>query len=97
MCLNRPTKGGRVAPSPVETAEGLRRAGRIDQAIATLRQAIAREPGVAESHFHLGLMLHQAAMFEQAIESYRRVVALVPGHAQALDNMGIAQAELGMI
>ena len=36
-------------------------------------------------------------MFEQAIKSYRRVVALVPGHAQALDNMGIAQVELGMI
>ena len=92
-----PETGGGVTPSPVETAERLRRAGRMDQAVATLRQAIAREPEVADTHFRLGLLLHQAAVFEQAIESYRRVVALVPGHAQALDNMGIAQAELGMI
>ncbi|MGE5562327.1 MAG: sulfotransferase [Bacillota bacterium] len=48
----------------------LRRAGRVDEAIAAYQQLLAREPDLPDSWYNLAWLQRQARQFEEALVSY---------------------------
>ncbi|WP_239483021.1 tetratricopeptide repeat protein [Paraburkholderia sp. C35] len=65
----------------------LREQGRLAQAIAHLRQALALQPDFAEAHNNLGNALKDAGDLQAAEASYRKAIALRPDFAQAYVNL----------
>ncbi|TAK91701.1 MAG: tetratricopeptide repeat protein [Burkholderiaceae bacterium] len=75
-------------------ALALQALGRLDEAAASLRQAIALQPEFAEAHNILGNVLKALGQNDAARASYTQALALQPSHAQAHYNLGkMLQAE----
>ncbi|HET8535001.1 MAG TPA: tetratricopeptide repeat protein, partial [Sphingomicrobium sp.] len=60
----------------LERAGSLRRAGRVDEAIAAYRALLAREPGLPESWYNLGWLQRQARQYEDSLASYGEALKL---------------------
>ena len=73
------------------------RAQRHQLARVLILRAIALDPGRAQPHVVLGLMLHQAGRLADATVSYVRAIELEPTHADALLNVGIALEQQGQL
>lgn len=71
-----------------EAAGGAETAGRLRDAEAGLRQAIALNPNLAEVHTHLGNVLREQGKLDAAETSYRRALALQAGEAGAHVGLG---------
>jgi len=71
--------------------------GRLDEAAASYRQALALKPDMVEAHGNLGNVLSQQGKLEEALLSYRRVLALSPKLAGAHYNLGIVLNKLGRL
>lgn len=71
-----------------EAAGGTETAGRLRDAEAGLRQAVALNPNLAEVHTHLGNVLREQGKLDAAETSYRRAVALQAGEAGAHVGLG---------
>ena len=69
-------------------ANALRRAGRLDDAIALYRQLLTLRPGCAEVYNNLGLALQDAGRLDEAAEHYRQAFSLSPQLADAQNNLG---------
>ena len=65
----------RESAALLERASTLRRAGRIDEAIAAYAALLQRQPGLADSWYNLGWLQRQARQYEAALESYARALA----------------------
>jgi Flp pilus assembly protein TadD len=63
------------------------RAGRLDEAIDHLYQALKLSPMDADIHNNLGLALHEAHNDEESIQQFHAAVRLNPDHIVALDNL----------
>lgn len=63
-------------------------AGRLDEAEAAFRGAIAERPQDARAHFDLGLTLELRGRSADAAQSYRRAISRAPAFAEALSNLG---------
>ena len=63
-------------------------AGKLPEAIAASKQAVARAPGHAPFHNNLGELLRLAGEAEPAMASLDRAIALDPQHAEAHSNRG---------
>lgn len=77
---------GGEAPTPAllsELALAQHSAGKRDQAIATLRDAIDRDGSYATAHYLLGNMLAAEHEFAEAKQHYQRYLQLEPQGAQA--------------
>ena len=74
-------------------AHALRVGGYADMAVAAARQAIARDPALAEAHNQLGLALDSDPV--AAEQAYRSAIALSPGFAAAWKNLGNLLVRLG--
>ncbi len=70
------TAAGLVARAANELAEG-----RISEALADCRRAIALEPGHVEAHALLGMAYEQQGELAAALEAYEAVLALDPDRA----------------
>ena len=57
--------------------------GRLDEALASYRQAIALKPNYAEAYNNLGIMLQELGRLDEALASYRQAIALKPDYAEA--------------
>ncbi|HEY5906537.1 MAG TPA: tetratricopeptide repeat protein, partial [Vicinamibacteria bacterium] len=81
---SKPKAGATAKPSEpdfaalAKKAEEHRAAGRIDEAIALYRRALARNPAWAEGLWYLGTLLYEKDQFVEAREALRRLVALTP-------------------
>ena len=64
-------------------------AGQQTQAVATLREAIARDPDCAELHFQLGTLLTELDQFEEAELRFTQAANLDRNHAQALVSLAL--------
>src|SRR5262249_26028188 len=64
--------------------------GRVQEAIASLKNSIALEPKNAMAHFDLGNALAGKGQLDAAIASYKKAIALVPMFAEAHCNLGSA-------
>jgi hypothetical protein len=71
------------------------REGRVDEAIAEYRQAIAIDPTLAPAYYNLGNALARKGDPEGAIAAFSRAVAIQPRLVGAHVNWGAALAALG--
>jgi tetratricopeptide (TPR) repeat protein len=78
-------------------AVALRRAGRLDAAVATHRRALAQRPDYAKAHFGLGNCLRELGLLPEAVASFERTLQIDPSHAKAALNLGNALQELGRL
>lgn len=62
------------AQALLQRAAALRRAGRIDEAIAAYTELLGREPDLPDSWYNLGWLQRQARQFEPALQSYRQAL-----------------------
>ena len=67
----------------------LQEVGRLEEAEASCRQAIALKPAYAEAHSNLGNTLTELGRLEEAEASCRQAIALKPDFAEAHSNLGI--------
>lgn len=92
-----------VAQYQVNRAVVLAQLGRIDEAIGSLRQAIARQGGqggsgdTAETHYNLAHLLDRQGNLEEAFAEYRRALDLKSDYAQAWNGLGSALKKKGEI
>ena len=66
--------------------------GDPDQALAAFEKLVDADPGNAEAHFKVGLLVHQSGDLETAVASYRRALFCDPAHEGARYNLGVAEA-----
>jgi Flp pilus assembly protein TadD len=71
--------------------------GRIDEAIAACKRALAIKPGHAEAHYNLGFAYYKKGLFDEAIAEYREALSAEPRYPKALNNLGAAYLEKGEI
>jgi len=64
--------------------------GKLDEAVAAFRRAIALRPNFAEAHSNLGDALQDEGQLEEAIAAYGRAIALRPNFSEAYSNLGNA-------
>jgi len=69
-------------------AVSLHQAGRVHDAIAHYRQALALKPDLVGAHSNLGTALCELGLWEEAEASYRKALALQPEQAEAHNNLG---------
>jgi len=75
----------------------LQELGRLEEAEASLRQAIALKPDFPEAHNNLGNTLRDFGRLEDAEASYREAIALKSDYAYAHSNLGNTLQELGRL
>ena len=69
--------------------------GKLAEAIAELRQAVALDPAYAAAFRNLGYALDQAGQGDEAIAAYRRALSLEPRDALTLNNLGVLYDKQG--
>ena len=67
----------------------LRRAGRLDAALASFRRALTLKPDIAEAHNNRGNVLKDLGRFDEAVHAFQRALVLEPDYAEAHANLGI--------
>jgi len=78
-------------------ARTFRNEGRLGDALAELRQAVALHPDWAEAHHQLGNALKSLGAFAEAVESLRTAARLDPFQAAIWLNLGVSCLELGRL
>ncbi len=63
-------------------------AGRLEEALAAARIAVAQRPGHAEPHANLGLALFRLDRLEEAETTLRTALEIAPRHLNANQNLG---------
>ena len=77
--------------------EALRRRGRLAEAEAHHRRALAWLPGFGGVHFNLGLTLQALGRLDEAADSYGEAARLMPRLASAPCNRGVLLRALGRL
>jgi tetratricopeptide (TPR) repeat protein len=75
----------------------LRNAGKLEQSLPLLEQAVEVNPNDVNAVYDLGLTLLLCGRPADAIARLQRAAALKPGHAYAHYNLGVALQSLGQI
>lgn len=70
-------------------------AGRLDEAVEVLSEALVFDPNDAETHIDLGIALARQRRFDQAVDHYRKAIGIAPYSPRAYNNLGAALAEQG--
>lgn len=71
--------------------------GEAGAALASYRQALARDPGHAEALFDIAGIHAREGRLAEAMSCYRDLLRRQPGHAAALCNLATALKELGQL
>src|SRR5437016_2158562 len=79
-----------VASHHHNMGEAYRTAGKLEDAIACYRQALALKPDYAEAHTNLGIALWDQGKVAEAIACYCQALALKPNLVEAHHNLGNA-------
>ena len=99
--LNANQKAAQLAPQDSEAHSNLgitlKELGRLEEAEASCRQAIALNSNFAEAHNNLGITLQEMGRLEEAEASYKQTIALRPEFFLALNNLGITLQALGRL
>lgn len=75
--------GTGVGTARIRESYALREAGRLAEAIAVLRDAVAAEPSDPEVHFQLGTLLATCDAFDEAELRFTQALNLDPSHVEA--------------
>ena len=73
----------------------LREQGKLEEAIASLQQALRLKPDYAEAHNNLGVVLKDQGKLEEAVASLQQALRLQPDYAEAHHNLGLVLREQG--
>ena len=73
--------GDTIAAAPESDAQAAADAPSLDQSIATLQEALRRDPDNHENWFMLGLALRDSRSFPEAEQAFRRAMELAPRNA----------------
>ncbi len=71
--------------------------GRLDDALALARQALAADPEIVEGHTLAGNFAAKAGRHAEAAEAYRRALALAPEHLGATFSLALAYKNQGQL
>jgi len=69
--------------------------GRIDEAIGTVRQALAADPDIVEAYLMLGNMNAKAKRDRESVAAYQRALALDPDNQAAVFALALAHKAAG--
>jgi len=83
-----------AAERQLDQGNAQREQGRLDDAIATYRGAVAAAPEFAAAHVNLGSALAQKGLHPEALASFRKALALEPELPEALFNLGASSYRL---
>ena len=72
-------------------------AGRYDDAVAKVREALAADPEIIEAYSRLGNIQTKAGRHTEAIAAYQRALALDPEHLLSTYNLALAYRSAGRI
>ena len=61
--------------------------GKLKEAIAEFKKALAINPNHAEAHYYLGALYDFKAMFKEAIAEYKKAIAINPNHIKAHNSL----------
>lgn len=81
-------RGGRLPAAHLNLGNALKGQGRLDEAAASYREAVAGNPGQAEAHFGLGLALQALGQMEPALASLQQAARLRPTHGPTHEQLG---------
>jgi len=70
--------------------------GRLDEAIAEYKRALAIDPNYAKSHYNLGIIYVNKSMFDEAISEFKKALTIDPNYVEAHCNLGIAYGSKNM-
>jgi tetratricopeptide (TPR) repeat protein len=90
----------RMGPSAedwVRQGDVLAGQGKVEEAVASYRQAVRLWPEAFEAHLQLGSLLSARGKGPEAVAAYREAVRLRPEHAEALAGLGVALAKEGCL
>ena len=87
-------KPGHV-PVLFRMAQLLREAGKLDDAVARLRQVLKKEPGNADARLELGRVLYEKGQVQAAIDETQEILRGDPHNVDALYNLGAIYANVG--
>lgn len=100
--VNIPPGGLRKIDAPVadyyrlvDLASAALDAGRDEEALPLLKQAVESSPGDAEVHNNYGFVLAAGGRAGEAIEQFRTAIALSPDYPDAHNNLALALAQSG--
>ena len=81
----------RLRPGSYEAANNyagvLYELGRFGEAVVALRQAVALNPSLAQTHFNLGLALEKEGQRGDALRHFEEAARLDPGWAKAREHL----------
>ena len=75
----------------------LREQGKLAEAVAAYRKALAVAPDFTDALSNLGGVLNRLGQTAEALPALRRAVAIQPDHAEALNNLGSALFHQGAL
>jgi tetratricopeptide (TPR) repeat protein len=81
----------------IELGAALAVAGRAGEAEKALRRALRLDPGRAEGHHHLGLLLFRRGLYRPAATEFRRALDLDDGRGETYFYLGEALNQLGEV
>ncbi|HJS38571.1 MAG TPA: tetratricopeptide repeat protein [Burkholderiales bacterium] len=84
-----------AAQARFDEANAHRDHGRLDEALASYRMALAMAPGHAAAHLNLGGALQDQGRWPEALASFRKALALAPDLSEAHYNLGIVAYQSG--
>src|SRR5207245_2257744 len=84
-----------VASHHHNLGEAYRATGKLEDAIAAYRQALALKPDYAEAHKSLGIVLWDQGKLDEAIACFRHALALKPAYVHAHAGLGLALLRAG--
>src|SRR5437867_2018944 len=97
--LDRARAIAQTAPASADAQERfgvlLASAGRWDEAVARLRDAVRLDPDNAEAQSNLGVKLAQVGRLTEAVTHYREAIRIEPGDALTQTNLGNTLSRLG--
>jgi arylsulfatase A-like enzyme/Tfp pilus assembly protein PilF len=79
----------------LKQAGGASAAGRVEEAIAKVREALAADADILEAHMLLGNFLRKAGRQQEAIEAYRRALALDAEHEESVFLLAVTYKDMG--
>ncbi|MCB2074053.1 MAG: tetratricopeptide repeat protein [Novosphingobium sp.] len=71
--------------------------GKLEKAALGFGKVVEIDPGQAQAHYNLGLVLAVMGRFDEAIECYQAAIRLKPDYALAFSNLGCALRDRGRI
>ena len=70
-------------------ANALRDLGRLNDAVASYRQALRLKPGHLKAYNNLGNVFREQGKLAEALQTYRAALAIKPDYAQGRHNLGV--------